>query len=129
LCAVAGAPGRLALAVYWPAVLWGTLAFSALFHLMGVWFRRAAVVGILYAFFLETVMGNLPGHLKRASISFYTRCLMFDRAHDLGIHPDRPATYLPVSGSTALYVLAGVTVCLLLVGMFVFSRKEYQDLS
>jgi ABC-2 type transport system permease protein len=128
LCAVAGQPGRLALRVYWPAVLWGTLAFSALFHLMGAWFRRAAVVGILYAFFLETVMGILPGHLKRASISFYTQCLMFDRAHDLGMHPARPAFYLPVSGSTALWVLAGFTVGLLALGLVVFSRKEYLDL-
>jgi len=129
LCAVAGAPGRQALRVYWPAILWGTLAFSALFHLLGAWFRRAAVVGILYAFFLETVMGILPGHLKRVSISFYTQCLMFDRAHDLGVHPERPAFYLPVSGPTAMYVLAGLTVCLLVAGMIVFSRKEYLDLS
>jgi ABC-2 type transport system permease protein len=129
LCAAGGEPGRLAFQVYWPAVLAGTLAFCALFHLMGAWFRRGAVVAILYAFFLETVMGNLPGHLKRASISFYTRCLMFDRAHALDIHPERPAVYLPVSGTTALYVLAGLTVGLLLLGMFVFSRQEYLDLS
>jgi ABC-type transport system involved in multi-copper enzyme maturation permease subunit len=129
LCAAADAPGRLAWRVYWPAVLWGTLAFCALFHLMGAWFRRAPVVGILYAFFLETVMGNLPGHLKRASISFYTRCVMFDRAHDLGVHPERPGVFLPVSGTTAIYVLAGVTVGLLLAGIIVFSRKEYLDLS
>jgi len=129
LCAVAGAPGWLALRVYWPAVLGGTLAFSALFHLMGAWFQRAAVVGILYAFFLETVVGILPGHLKRASISFYTQCLMFDRAQVLGVQPERPTTYLPVSGPTAVYVLAGLTVCLLVAGMIVFSRKEYLDLS
>ncbi len=129
LCAAGGEPGRLAFCVYWPAVLCGTLAFAALFPLMGAWFRRAAVVAILYAFFLETVVGNLPGHLKRASISFYTRCLMFDRAHDFGIHPERPAVYLPVSGTTALWVLAGVTVGLLAVGMVVFARQEYLDLS
>jgi ABC-2 type transport system permease protein len=127
LCAAAGTPGWLALRVYWPAVLLGTLAFSALFHLLGMWLRRAAVVGILYAFFLETLMGNLPGHLKRASISFYTRCLMFDRAHGLGIQPERAATYLPVNGITALGVLAGLTICLLVLGMMVFARKEYLD--
>jgi hypothetical protein len=129
LCAAGGEPGQLAFRVYWPAVLWGTLAYSALFHLMGAWFRRAAVVAILYTFFIETVVGNLPGHLKRASIGFYTRCLMFDRAHDFGIHPDRPTVYLPVSGTTALYVLAGVTVALLAVGMVMFTRQEYLDLS
>ena len=129
LCAAAGATGWLALRVYWPAVLLGTLAFSALFHLLGMWLRRAAIVGILYAFFLETLMGNLPGHLKRASISFYTRCVMFDRAQGLGVQPERATTYLPVSGATALCVLAGLIVCLLVVGMIVFARKEYLDLS
>ena len=129
ICLAAGAPGRLALAVYWPAVLWGTLAFAALFHLLGAWLRRAAVAAILYSFFLETIMGNLPGHLKRLSLSFYTRCLMFDRAHDLGIHPERPNFYLPVSGTTAWCILAGATVVLLGVGMVWFSRSEYLDVS
>jgi ABC-2 type transport system permease protein len=129
LCLFAKAPGRLAFAVYWPAVLWATMAFAALFHLLGACLRRAPVLAILYAFFLETIAGNLPGHLKRLSLSFYTRCLMFDRAHSFGLHPDRPGIYLPVSGPVALGVLAGVTVGLLLLGMFVFARKEYFDLA
>ncbi len=129
LCLVAGEPGRLALRLYWPAVLWGTLAFCALFHLMGAWFRRAAVVAILYSFFLETVLGNLPAYWKRASLSFYTRCLMFDRAQDLGIQPDKPLLYLPVGGTAAWCVLAGLTVVLLALGALVFARTEYLDLS
>jgi ABC-2 type transport system permease protein len=127
LCLAAGPPGRLAFALYWPAVLLGTLAFCALFHLLGAWLRRAAVVAILYVFFLETLMGNMPGYLKRLSISFYVRCLMFDRAHDFGIRPERPETFLPISGTTALLVLAGATVLLIALGMFLFSRREYLD--
>jgi hypothetical protein len=127
LALLAGAPGRLAFAVYWPAVLWASLAFAALFHLMSACLRRAPVLAILYTFFFETIAGNLPGHLKRLSLSFYARCLMFDRAHDFGLHPDRPNVYLPVSGPIALAVLASVTVALLLIGMVVFTRKEYLD--
>jgi ABC-type transport system involved in multi-copper enzyme maturation permease subunit len=127
LCLAAGAPGRLAFALYWPAVLLGALAFSAFFHLLGAWFRRAAVVAILYAFFLETIVGNLPGYLKRLSISFYTRCLMFDRAQEFGVGPDRPLTFIPVGGTTAALVLAGATVLLLLAGMALFARREYLD--
>jgi ABC-type transport system involved in multi-copper enzyme maturation permease subunit len=129
LCLVAGEPGRLALALYWPAVVLGTFAFCALFHLMGAWLRRAAVVAILYSFFLETVFGNLPAYWKRASISFYTRCLMFDSAEAYGIAPEQPATYLPVEGLTAGLTLAALTVGLLALGAFVFSRSEYLDLS
>ena len=94
---------------------------------MGALFRRPAVVAILYAFFLETVMGNLPGHLKRGSISFYMRCLMYDEASVFHLSPDRPLLYEPVSGPIAWAVLAGVTALLLAVGSWVFARTEYLD--
>jgi hypothetical protein len=127
LCWLGGEPGRLAFALYWPAVLWSTLAFVALFHLLGACLSRAGVVALLYAFFLETIAGNLPGHLKRLSISFYARCLMFEHARDYGIGPERPWIYLPVSGTTAWLVLAGATAVFLAIGMIVFSRSEYLD--
>ncbi len=127
LCLAAGAPGRLAFRLYWPAVLGATLAFSALFHLMGACFRRAAVVGIVYSFFLETILGNMPGYLKRISIGFYTRCLMFEAAEEYGVRPENPSVYLPVDGVTAWCVLLGVTVLLLAVGMMVFARSEYRE--
>jgi ABC-type transport system involved in multi-copper enzyme maturation permease subunit len=129
LCLLGGPPGRLALERYWPAVLLGTLAFCALFHLFSALFRRAAVVGLVYAFFLETILGNMPGMLKRVSLSFYTRCLMFDLAGDYGVAPEKPEIYLPVSGTTAALALVGVTTVLLGAGMLWFSRAEYQDLT
>jgi ABC-2 type transport system permease protein len=129
LCWTAGPPGRLAFPVYWPAVFWATLAFCSLFHLMGALFRRPAIVAILYSFFLETVLGNLPGHMKRFSIGFYTRCLMLDRGHDFGIRPDRPWTLMAVDGRTALLVLAGITAFGLVLGMLLFSRREYLEVT
>jgi ABC-type transport system involved in multi-copper enzyme maturation permease subunit len=129
LCFLAGAPGRTALGLYWPAILGGTVAFCALFHLMSALFRRAAVLSLVYAFFLEWVLGNMPGTMKRISISFYTRCLMFDAAEPYGLQPDRPTIYLPVSGPAAWVVLASLTAVFLVIGMVVFSRSEYQDLA
>jgi ABC-type transport system involved in multi-copper enzyme maturation permease subunit len=129
VCRAAGPPGQLAFAHFWPAIILGTLAFAALFHLMGALFRRAPVIAILYAFFLETVMGNLPGHLKRASISFYVRCWMYDSAGDFNLRPDRPLLYSPVSGPVAWCVLVGLTVVLLAVGAWIFSRSEYLDIN
>jgi ABC-2 type transport system permease protein len=127
LCWLGGEPGRLALRLYWPAALLGTLAFTALFHLMGACLRRSGIIALLYAFFLETVAGNLPGHFKRLSISFYMRCLMFDASGDYGIGPERPWIYQAVSGPAAAIVLVGATLLLLLAGMLVFSRSEYLD--
>jgi hypothetical protein len=94
---------------------------------MGGLFRRPAIVAILYCFFLETVMGNLPGHLKRASISFYMRSMMFDRAGAFQLQPERPLLYSAVSGPIALTALVGLTVALLAAGAWVFSRSEYLD--
>jgi ABC-type Na+ efflux pump permease subunit len=128
LCLAAGNPGHLAFRLYWPAVLGGSLAFCSLFHLMGACFRRSAVVAIIYAFFLETVLGNMPGYMKRISISFYTRCLMFESLEDHGMQPpEKHSVYLPVTSDTAWWVLACLTVAFLMVGMLVFSRAEYHE--
>jgi hypothetical protein len=129
LCAMAGSPGHLAFRLYWPAVLGGTLAFCALFHMMAACSRRAAVVALVYSFFLETILGSMPGSMKRISLSFYTRCLMFEAARPYGVHPEKPSIYLPVNGMTAWSVLLAVTVVLLFAGMVIFARSEYQDLT
>ena len=44
------------------------------FHLFGALFPRPAIVGLLYAFFFETLLSELPipGTLKRLSINYYT---------------------------------------------------------
>jgi ABC-type transport system involved in multi-copper enzyme maturation permease subunit len=129
LCWVAGEPGMRAFRIYWPPVLLGTLAFSALFHLMGVWFRRAAMVAILYSFFLETVMGNLPGNLKRASVSYYVRCVMYEAGAEYGIGPGSPLIDEPIGATAATVCLLGMTVAFLLVGMIKFSRTEYVEVN
>jgi ABC-type transport system involved in multi-copper enzyme maturation permease subunit len=130
LCLAAGVPGKLAFYYYWPAVFLGTLAYCALFHLIGAYFRRPSVVAIVYTFFLETFVGGMPGHMKRISISFYNRCLMLDAAEAFQLPPPaRPSVYLPVGGTTAWMMLLSVTVVLLVLGMCVFARTEYHDLT
>jgi hypothetical protein len=127
LCLAAGPPGRTALRLYWPAVVAATLTFSALFLLIGAWFRRPAVVAIVYSFCLEVVLGNMPGYLKRVSVGFYARCLMYARAEEFGIQPDKPGVFLPVDGVVAAAALVGTTVALLALGMWLFSRTQYHE--
>lgn len=129
ICALGGWQGHLAFRLYWPAVLGGTIAFCALFHLMGACFRRAAVIALVYSFFLETILGNMPGYMKRISIGFYTRCLMFDAADGYGVQSEKPSIYLPVDATTAWVVLASATVAFLVLGMVIFARAQYQDLT
>ncbi len=127
MCMVAGPSGRMALALYWPAVIWATLAFAALFLLFGAYFRRPAVVAIIYSFCLEVVLGSMPGYLKRVSIGFYTRCLMYDQLDKLGIEPDRAGVFLPVTGTTAMLVLILGTLTFLGAGVWIFSRMQYHE--
>jgi len=127
ICLTAGKPGRLGLSLYWPSVCCGTLAFTALYLWIGAAFRRPAVIAIVYSFFLETIFGNMPGYLKRASISFYTRCMMFSAATEYDVQPEKPSIYLAVDGETAVLVLLSVTAGLLVLGMWWFSRSEYMQ--
>jgi hypothetical protein len=127
ICLAAGRPGAQAFRLFWPAILAATLTFTALFYLMGACFRRPAVVAIVYSFCLEIVLGNMPGYLKRVSVGFYARCMMFDAAGEYGVQPDNPMVFMPVSGSTALTVLLGAAVGLLALGTFLFSRMQYKE--
>jgi hypothetical protein len=127
ICLAAGEPGRLAFRLFWPAVAISGVAFAALFHLFGAAVRRPTVVALVYSFFLETILGDMPGLLKRVSVTFYTRCIMFDAAAEYGLTPEKPGVYLPVSGETAMLVLISATVALLIAGMCWFSRAEYWE--
>ncbi|VTR93915.1 Putative integral membrane protein OS=Fimbriimonas ginsengisoli Gsoil 348 GN=OP10G_2312 PE=4 SV=1: ABC2_membrane_2 [Gemmata massiliana] len=129
VCLAAGDIGREALTRYWPAVAMGTVAFSALFHLIGAIFRRPVVVGLVYVFFFETVVAALPGSLKLLSLTFYVRSLMYNEAVAAG-HPGDmlPAiTSQAVSSETAWAVLAAAPVVITIIGMWLFSRSEYRD--
>ena len=127
LCAAGGEPGRESLKLYWPAALAATVAYAAVFHLIGAIFRRPVVVGLVYVFFFEALVGALPGSLKLLSLTFYARCLMYNGAADAGY----PVQMLDVTGAvsdeTAWAVLAAATVGLTAVGMWLFSRTENRD--
>lgn len=123
LCQVAGAPGRQTLAVVWPAVIAASFAYVGLFHLFSVAFRRATIVGFVYALFMENLVGSMPGIVKRVAISFYTECTIFAAAADFGMGPageHNPAIYLPVAGSTALIALCVIAVLTLIAGILSF---------
>jgi ABC-type transport system involved in multi-copper enzyme maturation permease subunit len=131
LCLLAGEPGGRAFLVFWPAVLWSALAFSALFYLVGALFHRPAVIAIVYVFFVEPVLNLLPGYPKRFSINFYARCMMYEAAQPYWLDPKEPmlmlASDLPVDATTAWVVLAALTVALVGLGMLLFSRAEFHD--
>jgi ABC-2 type transport system permease protein len=129
LCLAGGETGREAFFLYGPGVFAGSLAFAAIFHLFGALFPRPAIVGLLYAFFFETLLSELPipGTLKRLSINYYTRCLLYSAAEGKDVPTESSSLFVPVSPTTAWIVLLGATVGLTALGMWLFARSEYRD--
>lgn len=128
LCYLARKPGGEAFGAVWPAIFSSTLAYVALFQLFSVIFRRATIVALGYALFLETLVGNMPGIVKRLTISFYARCLVFESAADLGIGPTgpfNPVLFQPLPAATAQWMLYAGSGALLVAGLLVFATREY----
>jgi ABC-2 type transport system permease protein len=127
LMGLAGGPrGLEAAALFWPAVFWGTLAYLSLFVLMGATFRRSTITAVAYSFVIETLIGNMPGLLKRASIGFYSRCIMYGEGV-AGVAPDKQSMFMPVEGDTARLVLALLTAGFFFLGMILFVRRERHE--
>lgn len=129
LCLAGGEIGRQAFWWYFPGVLAGSVSFAALFHLFGALFSRPAVVGLLYAFFFETMLSELPipGTLKRLSLNYYTRCLLYQAGEQHGVPTETASLFVPVSPTFAWVALIGATIALTGIGMFLFARNEYRD--
>lgn len=128
LGAAAGPAGREAVSVAWPAALLATLAYVALFQWFGALFRRATIMALAYALFLEVFLGNMPGIIKRVAITFYTQCILFEAAAPLGVSRSGPhieTIFQPISGSTAQMVLILLSAGFFVLGAVVFSRREY----
>ena len=129
LCLAGGEIGRRAFVLYAPGIFAGTLAFAALFHLFGALLPRPSIVALLYAFFFETLLSELPvpGTLKRLSINYYTRCLLYSAAEGQDVPVESSSLFVPVSPTTAWIVLLGATVGLTALGMWLFAKMEHRD--
>ncbi len=127
VCLAGGELGRRAAAMYWPAAVAGTVAFSAVFHLIGALFRRPVVVGMVYVFFFEGLVSALPGSLKMLSLSYYTRSLIYNEAHAAGLPVGLLDVVGPTTGPAAWAVLAAAAGGVTLLGMGLFARAEYRD--
>jgi ABC-type transport system involved in multi-copper enzyme maturation permease subunit len=129
LCAAGGALGQRAMRIYWPAVLAGAFTFTCLFHLVGAVFRRPAIVGLVYIFFFETLVSNLPGSMKQLSLNYYVRSLFYNAtaAEIETVQPESVDVYAPIDSPSAWGVLLGVSVLLSALGMYLFGRQEPKD--
>jgi len=127
LCLVPGKIGLEALGVFWTVTACATTAYVGLFLLFSAWLRRATFLALAYALMIETLTGNIPGVVKRITVSFYAKSWLYESGVTLDLAPSGVALGLfdPVSAATAQSVLALASVGFLALGIWVFSRKEY----
>jgi len=123
LCAITGEIGIRALSLYGPVTALGLAAHATLFALFGVFFRRATILALAYAFFVEAFLGNMPGIIQRASVSFFIRSAVFGLG---GIESNNPL-FLPVSPSAAMITLATAALVFALLGWWGFRTREYRS--
>jgi ABC-2 type transport system permease protein len=128
-CRLAGEMGRVAFPLYLPALVWMTLAYVSLFHLFAVTFRHSTIIALIYALFMEVLLGNIPGIVKRVAINYYGRSIMYAAGADQGLPAPDPHWFKPLSTETATLALAGIAIGGLALAIVVFSQREYRDLT
>ena len=128
-CHLAGAIGRLAYELYLPSIFYMTIAYVCLFHFFAVSFRHSTIIALIYSLFMELILGNMPGIVKRVAINYYGRSMMYAAGVPEGLERPDPQWFEPISAASAAGALAAIALGSLLVALVVFQRREYTDLT
>jgi len=116
------------------ALLFGTLAYGAIFLLLGALLSKPLTYGLLFVFGWESWASNLPGAFGRVSIMTYLRVLAardIDPATAAAPDANNPFTALAASPNLeittpqAVWTLLGITAIALIAAIVVFSKREY----
>jgi len=128
-CRLGGEIGREAYPLYLPAIFYMSIAYVSLFHFFAVSFRHSTIIALIYALFMELLLGNMPGIVKRVAINYYGRSMMYAAGVPYGLERPDAQWFEPISATASAGALAGITLVGLLVALVVFQRREYTDLT
>lgn len=131
LCLLAGSHGRETWPVFLTASTLGVLVYTNVFLVVGALFRHGTIISLAYWFFLEVLFGAMPGIVKRLTVSFYVKCIIYDAGQQLGLSPGGRVAremFLAISGEAAYTALVTALGGLLLLGVIVLSVHEYPEL-
>ena len=108
-------PGR------WRTLGWQRAAWTTI--------RHSTILALVYALFIEVLLGSVPGIVKRAAVNYYGRSIMYAAGEPEGLPPPDPRWFEPLGVETASWALVGITAGSLALAVLVFSRREYRDLT
>lgn len=107
----------------------GLAVYSAVFALVGAWFRRPLLTGLVFIFGWEPVVVVLPGYMKYLSVAYYLQGLA-PHAMPQGdalnvIQALLTSVQTPLGAGTNLIMLAVILAASLAAAMRVVERREY----
>lgn len=96
----------------------GSLAYSTLFMLVSLLTSKSIYFGLFYAFIWEGFVGSLPGRIQKVAINHYLKSIGSNWVEYISLNN--------ASGlSFSFYLLIGLTLVLLILGCWLFRRKEF----
>jgi len=102
----------------------GLVSYTAFFTLIGTFFKRAIIFGLVFSFGWENVIQYFPGSTQRLAIVHYLKSLL-----PTSSSPVKLTALLfrlePTPPWTAVLVLFVITAVFLVLACLFFSQKEY----
>jgi len=102
-------------------VLIGSVVYSSLFILISLLIEKTLYFGLFYVFIWEGFVGSLPGKVKLVSVRHYIRSIGKELMDYGSITRYGEASSL----LSSIQVLSILVMILLILGIFLFRRKEF----
>ena len=107
----------------------GLAVYGALFALVGAWFRRPLLTGLVFIFGWEPIVAVVPGYMKRFTVSYYLQGLVPDGAPQDGVATAilgaLQAGDAPPSVAACLVALGLILLGALVLATRVVEHREY----
>jgi len=104
---------------YYIIVLLGISCYISIFAFIGITIKRPLMVGLLFAFFWEIVLANLPGSFPYITVMFYLRSMSYHM-----VNAPWPHQIDAISSGLSAAVLLGLTAIFLFMGILIFRQKD-----
>ena len=107
----------------------GLAVYGALFALVGAWFKRPLLTGLVFIFGWEPIVVVVPGYMKRFTVSYYIQGLVLHAMPQDGVVTSilaiLQATDVMPSAATSLMGLVVILLGGLLLATWLVERREY----